>query len=88
MTTDQLRDVVTGTLTRIAPEVEPASLRPDAALRDELDIDSMDFLNFVIALHEQLGVDIPEVDYSKLSSINDIVAYLASKLGSSPIESP
>jgi acyl carrier protein len=68
--------------------VEPASLRPDAALRDELDIDSMDFLNFVIALHEQLGVDIPEVDYSKLSSINDIVAYLASKLGSSPIESP
>ena len=81
MTKDELREVVVRTLTRIAPEVEPGSIQPGVALRDQLDIDSMDFLNFVIALHEQLGVDIPEGDYGKLSSVNAIVDYLVSKLG-------
>jgi acyl carrier protein len=80
MTDDRLRHVVLETLTRIAPEVEPSAIRLDAALRDQLDIDSMDFLNFVIALHERLGVDIPETDYSRLSTVNEIVAYLGPKL--------
>ena len=74
MTNDEIREAVVGALTRVAPEVEPASIRRDLALRDQLDIDSMDFLNFVIALHERLGVDIPEVDYARLSSVDAIVA--------------
>jgi acyl carrier protein len=80
MTADQLRNVVLEALTRITPEVEASAIRLDAALRDQLDIDSMDFLNFVIALHEKLGVNIPETDYSKLSTVDAIVGYLGSKL--------
>lgn len=79
MTADDLRAIVLRTLAGIAPEMDPAELRPEISLRDQLDLDSMDFLNFVIALHEQLRVDIPESDYSKLASLDDAVAYLATK---------
>ncbi len=62
MTEAELRQTVLNTLGDIAPEADLAALPPDKDLREELDIDSMDFLNFVIALHEKLGVDIPEAD--------------------------
>lgn len=80
MTPDELRAVVVGELTRVAPEVDPKTLRLDAPLRDQVDVDSMDFLNFIIAVHDRLRVDIPEADYSKLSSVNAIVAYISAKL--------
>lgn len=80
MTEDELRALVLRTLGDIAPEADPADLDPKAELRDQLDIDSMDFLNFVIALHEELGVDIPEADYPKLSSIDGAVAYLGARV--------
>jgi acyl carrier protein len=64
-------------LRQIAPEVEPGEIRPDAVLRDQIDIDSIDFMNFVIALHEQLGVDVPEVDYPEIATLDGCVAYLA-----------
>jgi acyl carrier protein len=76
---DELRNVVLEELTRIAPEIDAASIAPDASFREELDLDSMDFLNFVLALHARLGVDIPEIDYPKLSTLADAVAYLASR---------
>lgn len=57
------------------------NIATDADLRDALDIDSMDFLNFVIALHQRLQVDIPEADYPKLSTIAGATTYLAGKLG-------
>jgi acyl carrier protein len=63
MTEADLRRTVLETLGDIAPEVDLKTPAPDKALRDELDVDPMDFLNFVIALHEKLGVDIPEADY-------------------------
>ena len=62
MTRDQIREVVLRTLARFAPEAEPTRTPPDANLREELDLDSMDFLNFVIALHAELKVEIPEAD--------------------------
>jgi len=77
VTPDEIRAVVLETLAGIAPEVDPAAVLPDVDLRDELDIDSMDFLNFVIALHERLGVDIPERDYPKLGTLDAIVDYVA-----------
>ena len=80
MTEAEIRTLVLEQLGDIAPEADLSAIDPEALLRDELDIDSMDFLNFVIALHEQLKVDIPEVDYPKLASINGAVAYLAAKL--------
>jgi acyl carrier protein len=49
-------------------------------LREALDIDSMDFLNFITAMHRRLGVNVPEVDYPKLTTLNGAVAYLETRL--------
>ena len=81
MTPEALRTVVIEALARIAPEIDPAQLDPGANLRDQLDLDSMDFLNFVVALHERLEVDIPEVDYPRLATLDSAAAYLAAKSG-------
>ncbi len=79
MTSDDIKRVVLEVLTRIAPEVDPASIQSGVSFRDQLDLDSMDFLNFVLALHDRLGVDIPEGDYPRLYTLDGAVAYLASK---------
>ena len=81
MTKDDLRLAVVKALTSVAPEIQPETLQPDQAFREEFDLDSMDFLNFVIGLHASLGVDVPESDYGKLSTLSGAVQYLASRLG-------
>ena len=83
MTGDELRGVILRVLGEIAPESDLARLKPDVNLRDQLDLDSMDVLNFVIGLHETLRVDIPESDYPKLLTINGAMQYLAAALDSS-----
>lgn len=80
MTKDEIRQTVLNTLRTIAPEADPAEIQPDTALRVQLDIDSMDALNFFIRLHEKLGVEIPESDYPKLNTLNECVTYLAAKV--------
>jgi len=75
-----LRETVLATLRGIAPEVAPGELQPGKPLRDQVDIDSMDWLNFLVALHARLGVDIPEADYRKLVTLDDLVRYLAARL--------
>jgi acyl carrier protein len=77
MNEQQLSDVVTGALTEVAPEIDPAAIDPDTDLAEQLDIDSMDFLNVIVAINEQTGIEIPERDYPKLSTLNNAVAYLA-----------
>ena len=77
MTKDEIRTVVLRSLGEIAPEADPATIKPDVGFRDQLDLDSMDFLNFVIALHQALGVDIPEADYPRLATLDGCVEYLA-----------
>jgi acyl carrier protein len=79
MSPEQLRSVVLQALSDVAPEIEPGSLDPTAELRNQLDLDSMDFLNFVLGLHKALGIDIPEADYRKLATLDGCVAYLAAK---------
>lgn len=64
-------------LAAIAPEADPATISGDDDLREALDLDSMDFMNFVVALHERTGVDIPEADYPKLRTLHGAVAYFA-----------
>jgi acyl carrier protein len=59
------------------------SLDPDAEFRQEIDLDSMDFLNFIIGLHARLNVDVPEADYPKLATLNQAIDYLAGRLGAS-----
>jgi acyl carrier protein len=76
MTRDQIKAVVFQTLGSIAPEADLYQIKPDVPLRDQLDIDSMDFLNFVIGLHKELNVEIPEADYPELATLNGCVAYL------------
>jgi acyl carrier protein len=84
MTTTKLppaavRQSVLDVLRRIAPEISADALQPKVPLRDQVDLDSMDWLNFLVALHDTLGVDIPEVDYAKLVTLDDLVLYIAAK---------
>ena len=68
--------LILAVLGEIAPEAELDRLPGKAQLRDELDLDSIDFLNFITALHERTGLDIPEVEYNRLATLDDAVAYL------------
>ncbi len=77
MTEQELRDVLLAALTEVAPDIDPAAIDPQAELVEQLDIDSMDFLGVVVAIHERTGIEIPERDYPKLSTLDDAVAYLA-----------
>jgi acyl carrier protein len=76
-----LRQALLDTLRRIAPEVAPGDLDPAVPLRDQVDLDSMDWLNFLVGLNAKLGIDIPESDYAKLVTLNDLVAYARAQLG-------
>ena len=80
MTNEEISNAVTRILAKIAPEARGLTLVPTQNLRDQLDLDSMDALNFVIALDEELGVSIPESDYAKLTTLEGIVTYLAGRL--------
>ena len=81
MTKNEIRGIVLRALGQIAPEADLSQLKPNLRIRDQLDVDSMDLLNFVIGLHQQLQVDIPEADYSKLATLDGCVDYLASLRG-------
>lgn len=78
MTKDEVKTILFDELGKIAPEIDPSQANPMNDLREEFDIDSMDFLNLVTALHERLGIDIPETDYSSMFSLDAAVTYLAS----------
>lgn len=80
MTEVELKNAIFAGLRRVAPESSPESLRPDQNIRESLDIDSFDFLSFLIALDDKLGVDIPEADYGKLNTLDAMVGYLAPKV--------
>lgn len=79
MSPEALRDALLRILGELAPEADMSALKPDLRIRDQLDLDSMDFLNFLIAVHEATGVDIPEADYPKLRTLTGIIAYLQAK---------
>ena len=75
----EIRSLVIAELGNIAPETDAATIDPNADLREALDIDSLDFLNFVTAVHKKLGVNVPESDYPRLLTIKGAVAYLLAK---------
>lgn len=79
MTRDEIKEGVLRALSDVAPEADSAALRFDYDLRDQLDIDSMDSLNFAIGIHEQLGVDIPEADWARLYTLDEVIEYVLAK---------
>jgi len=81
MNREELAKRILDLLTEIAPDVEAASVIPGIDFRDQFDFDSMDTLNFAIALHRELGVEVSETDYSQLASLDKCVAYLAARVG-------
>ena len=85
MTPDQIRTILLEEIGNIAPEAELATLRPDADLREELDIDSISFLNLMIAVGQRLGVNVPEKDYARLGTLAGATDYLAKLTASSSI---
>jgi acyl carrier protein len=76
---DELTSLVVAALRRIAPEVDADGLDPDVELRDQIDFDSMDFLNFVDELHEATGIEVPERDYPRIATVAGCARYLAER---------
>jgi acyl carrier protein len=80
MTHDDARTTLAAALHDVAPDVDLDAIDPDAPFQEEADIDSMDFLNLVSRLYDRAGVDIPEHDYPKLSTLSEFLAYLSERL--------
>ena len=83
MTEVEIKQAVRDALSNVAPEVDLDAIDPAKDLRDQIDIDSVDFLNFVIGLHKELNVDIPDGDLPKLTTLNGCIDYLLAKTGKS-----
>lgn len=75
-----VRGEILSVLTTIAPEVEAGDITDDALLRDQVDLDSMDWLNFLVGVHKRLNVDIPERDYASLRTLSDVVRYVEARM--------
>lgn len=75
-----IRRIVLDTLRCVAPGGDVSAIVPDRSLRPQLEFDSMDWLNVIEGFHERLGVDVPEADYDRLDTLDDIVAYFAARL--------
>ncbi len=76
MTSTDFRSIFIEELVRVAPDIEPDDIGDDDHIQDDLELDSMDVLNLVTALHERLGIDIPEKDYPEMSTAARAAAYL------------
>jgi acyl carrier protein len=81
MTPDDIRKAFLEELVSIAPDIDPDTLEGDEHLQDDLELDSMDILNLVAAIHKRLGVSIAEEDYRQIETPDKAAAYLAQRLG-------
>jgi acyl carrier protein len=79
MTKAEIEAAVFDALGRIAPELDPAAVDREAPLRDAAEIDSFDFLNLLVGIHERLGVEIPEADYAKIPTLEALIEYLGAR---------
>jgi acyl carrier protein len=80
MNRDELRHAIVETLSGIAPEIDAAALEPAKPLRDQVDLDSADWLNFLVALHAKIGVDIPDAEAARLTTLDRLVDYCGARL--------
>ncbi|MEO3756923.1 phosphopantetheine-binding protein [Mycobacterium sp. B14F4] len=79
--TEDVRTAVLSELTTIAPEVDADEIEDTVLLRDQVDLDSMDWLNFLQRIHKRFNVDIPESDYQSLRTLDDVVRYVEARAG-------
>lgn len=79
MTADTVLAHLTAVLDEVVPGCDLGGVDPHASFREELDLDSMDFLRVVQGLHARTGVDVPEADYGKVTTLDDLVAYVAQR---------
>jgi acyl carrier protein len=78
---DEVRQALIDCILAVAPEADFAEVRPDRPVREQLDIDSFDFLTILEHLHEKLGISVPESDYGKMITLDGSVDYLVRRLG-------
>lgn len=79
MTEQSIKQTIFQLLKQIAPDTEPSELKPDENIRETLNIDSFDFLQFIVALNKKLGIEIPEEDYGKIATLQNLIDYINSK---------
>jgi acyl carrier protein len=79
MTHDECKQVVLDIIADIAPDEDLTKVKPDVRLRDQLELDSMDFLDIVMELRKRHGIEVPEADYQKLASLDSSAEYLTPK---------
>lgn len=79
MADDPVKQIVIDIIKQIAPDEDTSDLKDDLSLRDQMDLDSMDFLDIVMELRKQHGIEVPEEDYPKLASLNSCSEYLTPK---------
>ena len=80
MTDNEVKALVLGIIHDIAPDEDLSDVKPDVRLRDQLDLDSMDFLDIVMELRKRYKIEVPEDDYMELASLDSCVRYLGPKL--------
>ncbi len=80
MNKDEIKKLVYQLLKQIAPDTEPSNLQPDENIRETLDIDSFDSLQFLVSLNQKLGIEIPEEDYGKITTMKTLVTYILDKM--------
>lgn len=79
MTEDQVKQIVIDIINEIAPDEDTTGLKGEVSLREQMDLDSMDFLDIVMELRKQHGIEVPEADYPELASLDSCAAYLTPK---------
>ena len=84
LTKEEISSTVLRLLGTVAPEADLSRIKPGSRFRDQLDIDSMDRLNFVIAMHKEFNIEVPEADYPKLETLGGCVSYLLSHWSAAP----
>ena len=82
MTEEQVKQIVIDIINEIAPDEDTSNLKSEVNLRDQMDLDSMDFLDIVMELRKQHGIEVPEEDYPKLASLDSCADYLTPKFNS------
>jgi acyl carrier protein len=80
MTREEIGQAILDIIADIIPDEDCSGLEPDKPLRDQLELDSMDFLDIVMELRKQYGVEVPEADYPQLATLDSCVNYLEPKL--------